>query len=320
MPPAKKSSTQNTDSSNEPTVKKTTTKKPKKETIDLSKFGNIVDIVYDAKSLNDIKNELADHLLNLYSKSGLTNHEVLYLYQPYESIDEDVADKIYNSLPAQKVDKLLLIINSPGGRIEPAYLISKVCKEISDIFVVSIPRKAKSAATLISLGAEEIHMGNMSELGPIDPQFGGLPALGLSSALERLAQLSKKYPESSDMFANYLAKKLDLGVLGYFERVSESAVHYAERLLKNKKLPNKETPDTIANRFVYSYKDHSFVIDKDEAELSLGSHIKVNTPEYMFGNKVHNFLESLNFCTKIFKKQNVSLIGTNTGFKYFDVK
>jgi hypothetical protein len=29
----------------------------------------------------------------------------------------------------------------------------------------------------------------MSELGPIDPQFGGLPALGLTSSLESLAKV-----------------------------------------------------------------------------------------------------------------------------------
>jgi ClpP class serine protease len=35
---------------------------------------------------------------------------------------------------------------------------------------VIVPNIAKSAATLFALGADEILMGYLSELGPIDPQ------------------------------------------------------------------------------------------------------------------------------------------------------
>ncbi len=290
----------------------------KTKTYDLFDFKNIIDLVINSESLSKIKKHLSVHIDKIISNYNLDNCEVLFLYQPYDSIEENTADRFYNAIPKNKSHKLLLIINSPGGRIEPAYLISKACKEFSKSFVVSIPRKAKSAATLISLGADEIHMGAMSELGPIDPQFGGLPALGLSSALERLALLSTKYPASSEMFASYLTNKLDLGVLGYFERVSESAVQYAQRLLKGKKFPGKETAESVANRFVYSYKDHSFVIDRDEAAQSLESHIKTDSDEYNLGNDIHNFLEQLNLCTRAFKKQNTSIVGSNINIDFDD--
>jgi hypothetical protein len=202
------------------------------------------------------------------------------------------------------------VVNSPGGSIEPAYLISKCCREYSEKFSVCIPRKAKSAATLISLGAHEIHMGVVSELGPIDPQFGGLPALGLSNAVERMASLCKKYPEASQMFAEYLGMKLDLRVLGYFERVSESAAQYAERLLADKQLPSGQTPNSVADRFVYTYKDHSFVIDKDEAKQFLGEMVKVNTNEYDFGNSVHNFIDNFNLVLGLVRKKHISIVGS----------
>lgn len=38
-------------------------------------------------------------------------------------------------------------------------------------FHVLIPRRAKSAATMIALGSTDIHMGETSELGPIDTQI-----------------------------------------------------------------------------------------------------------------------------------------------------
>src|SRR5262249_48776004 len=153
------------------------------------------------------------------------------------------------------------------------YLISKCCKKSTTKFVVAVPRLAKSAGTLIALGADEIHMGIISELGPIDPQIGDYPALGLGSAVEHIATLCKKHPESVEMLAKYLASSLNLHDLGYFERVSESAVQYAERLLNGKSLPFGQDPASVAKRFVYGYKDHGFVIDRDEATVILGSDI-----------------------------------------------
>jgi hypothetical protein len=162
--------------------------------------------------------------------------------------------------------------------------------------IQSCPRKAKSAATLISLGADEIHMGLMSELGPIDPQFGGLPALGMQNALEILADLTCKYPGASEMIGKYLAEKLDMGILGYFTRVTQSAAQYAERLLEGRKLLSGTTPSSLGDHFVNHYKDHSFVIDADEAEKLLGNGIvKQNTNEYMFANEVYESLSLIEY-------------------------
>jgi hypothetical protein len=222
-----------------------------------------------------------------------------------------MVDKIYEAVPTDKSKNILLILHSKGGQIEPAYLISKTCKENSAKFNVVIPRRAKSAATLISLGADEIHMGSMSELGPIDPQFSGLPALGLTSSLESLAKVVTKYPKSSEMFASFLAQKLDLRILGYFERVSESAMQYAIRLLNGKSYPMKI--EEIAKNFVYEYKDHSFVIDKDEAQKILGGTIKANTAEYALANELHQFLSKLNMLAEILREKNIGIVGTCKG-------
>jgi len=285
----------------------------KQKQYNLYDIRDVIHLIKNCEGFSSIEKPILDHINEIVSKYEM-DYNVILLYQPYESITELLLDSMYNAVSKNANKKLLLILNSPGGRVEPAYLISKTCKELSSNFIVSIPRKAKSAATLIALGANEIHMGIMSELGPIDPQFSGLPALALSSALDKLAQLSTKYPLSSEMFANYLAKKLDLDILGYFERVSESAVQYAQRLLKGKHFPNKHTEESIAQSLVYSYKDHSFVIDRDEIKQYLGEHIKVDTQEYILGNEIHAFLEMANLFSDIFKKTNFGIVGTD--FKY----
>ncbi|GAB5416225.1 MAG: ATP-dependent Clp protease proteolytic subunit [Crocinitomicaceae bacterium] len=286
--------------------------KTKQQEPDLDKFLDLIGLIKSTEDINELKGKLYKHILKIAERNNIEDYHLLFLYEPNSSIKQSMVDKIYNAIPDDNNKPILLVIHSHGGRIEPAYLISKTCKELSSKFVITIPRKAKSAATLISLGGNEIHMGPMSELGPIDPQFNGLPALGISSSLESIAKIVCKYPESSSMFSDFMKEKLDLNILGYFERVSESAQQYATRLLADKKL--KLAASEIAHKFVYEYKDHSFVIDKEEARELLGDMIKINTIEYKFANELHKFLNEVNIVLSVFKKKSLSIIGSPKDF------
>ena len=292
----------------------------KEKKCDLFKFEDILNLFKSTKNLENIKPYLTKHIDKIITKNKFDNDLILFIYAPNEPINEYTADSIYRATPIDRKKNILMIINSPGGSIEPAYLISKCCKEYAEKFEVVIPRKAKSAATLISLGADEIHMGIMSELGPIDPQMGLLPALGLTNAVEYLASLCKKFPEAGDMIAKYLSAKLDLTVLGYFNRVTESAAQYAERLLFGKELPSNYTHKDVARQFVYAYKDHNFVIDCKEAQKYLGKYVKSNSEEYLLGNEIHNFIDLSNIMLKIFDyNKSISIIGElERGFRFIN--
>lgn len=295
-----------------PVVNEVEAKKEEK-ILNPDKFMDLIKIIQGAKEINDLKPTLYKHILEIAKRNGISDkYHLLFLYEPNSSIEQGMVDKIYNAIPDGNAKPILLLIHNHGGRIEPAYLISKTCKELSPKFVVTIPRKAKSAATLISLGGNEIHMGPMSELGPIDPQFAGLPALGISSSLESIAKIVCKYPGASVMFADFMKEKLDLRILGYFERVSESAQQYAIRLLADKQL--KLTADEVAHKLVYEYKDHSFVIDKEEAKELLGDVVKVNTNEYKFGNEIHKFLNEVNIVIGILKSKSLAIVGSPRDF------
>jgi len=190
---------------------------------------------------------------------------------------------------------------SGGGEPGSAYLIGKLCSEFSNKkFVTVVPRYAKSAATLLACAADEIHMGSMSELGPIDPQMRSevsgrrVPALGLKNSIEHIASLVKKYPASATMFAQYLNLSVEPVQVGYYERVAESAMQYAERLLTPRASKLARNPKEIARWLVYEYKDHGFVIDKNEATDIFGDKIiKCNTKEYELGNTVYNALSEV---------------------------
>lgn len=64
-----------------------------------------------------------------------------------------------------------LIIHSPGGSAESAEQIVNYLRTQFSYIRAFVPLQAKSAATMIALGCDEIVMGLHSELGPIDPQI-----------------------------------------------------------------------------------------------------------------------------------------------------
>jgi len=192
-----------------------------------------------------------------------------------------------------------LIIHSGGGDIAAAYFISKLCRASSvQGFEAAVPRLAKSAATLICCGADIIHMGSMSELGPIDPQFGQIPALALKHSVEHIAQLASEYPGASEMLSSYLTKSLRIESLGFYERVAESAAQYAVRLLgsRGRVARTVEQNSELASRLVYSYKDHGFVIDANEASHTFGPDVVAqDTTEYKVVNVLYGALDFIEF-------------------------
>lgn len=69
--------------------------------------------------------------------------------------------------------RLVLILNCPGGDALAAERIIRICRSYSKDgkFSVVVPKAAKSAATMVCLGADNIGMSSTSELGPVDPQI-----------------------------------------------------------------------------------------------------------------------------------------------------
>lgn len=255
--------------------------------------------------------------------SSLGSYCYLGLLDPERSISSFDSDLLYAALKdvnSQREKDILLFILSPGGSIEPAYQISKLCRAFAkERFIVAVPREAKSAATLLALGADEIHMGPLSQLGPIDPQLGGLPALGVVQALETLASLSEKHPGSAEMFARYLRMALTVEQIGYCERISESAVQYAERLLATK--PHLASiASQVARELVYEYKNHRFVIDATEAQAHLGAEwIRTETRELEVAERIYNLYDEVNLFLGIFRSKRLLVVGRlDSGVMIFD--
>lgn len=75
---------------------------------------------------------------------------------------------LYDASPAENLHLMLV---SPGGNGEIAVRLVRAAQARCAGMTVIVPDYAKSAATLLALGAHEILMGPTSDLGPVDPQF-----------------------------------------------------------------------------------------------------------------------------------------------------
>lgn len=73
-----------------------------------------------------------------------------------------------------------LILHTPGGSPAAAEAIVNYIKtKFGNNFRIIVPQLAMSAGTMIACAGYEIVMGNQSSLGPVDPQFNGIPAYNI---------------------------------------------------------------------------------------------------------------------------------------------
>jgi membrane-bound ClpP family serine protease len=184
--------------------------------------------------------------------------------------------------PTGKIEKLDLFLNSPGGFLDPAYKIVRICKEYSNEFNVIIPFSAKSAATVICLGAKEIVMSSLSELGPIDPIIQHpykpevrVPARVIKDFFHFLSSTETEGKIIVDQsFKLQMANLLDPYFIGSYQTALRSSKQIAEILLGENALKGnaakiKDTSDKLTEY----YFSHNFVIDRNEAR-ELGLNVK----------------------------------------------
>jgi hypothetical protein len=73
-----------------------------------------------------------------------------------------------------------LILHTPGGDLSATESIVDYLRSIFGTNIRAfVPQIAMSAGTMIALSCKEIVLGKHSNLGPIDPQIGGVPAHGV---------------------------------------------------------------------------------------------------------------------------------------------
>ena len=100
-----------------------------------------------------------------------------------------------------------LILHTPGGDLAAAESIVDYLRRMfgRDIRAI-VPQLAMSAGTMIACSCNEIVMGKQSNLGPIDPQLGGIPANGVIAEFKQALDEIKEDPHKIPIWQAIIGK------------------------------------------------------------------------------------------------------------------
>ncbi len=177
--------------------------------------------------IREIEAETGRTLLCYVSRDSIDQADTYHLTRLLEAVNQEA--------------RITLLLDSPGGDIDAAekfvHLLREVCEsssESSPALEVVVPHRAKSAATLIALGADRIVMSDSSELGPIDPQFpyagDWVPVFALLRAYEKAEERCAKFPDNTAFAVAF--GEFDQILVEAARQVESRARTCAENLLK----------------------------------------------------------------------------------------
>jgi len=206
----------------------------------------------------------------------LRNSKVL-VYFSYTPLDDTIIIPLYKQLKeighTKKID---LILHSYGGAVDTPYKVVTLIREFCDEFAVIVPFVAKSAASMLVLGADEVVMGPISELGPVDPLVTHpvykdilVPVQAVWHCLDYLQRsiISSAEPEVASFMITPLLNKLDPWLIGDYEKTIKASRQYAKTLLSKYMLKdNPERVQSVMQALTEGYFSHGYPIGRREAK------------------------------------------------------
>lgn len=229
----------------------------------------------------------AEHLLAKCCDAvkAIRHRPLLILYYPERShIDYEDVEQCYEVFrgsgitPENSLANLDVLIHTNGGLVDPAYQLALVVRLFAGHVAYLVPERAVSAGTLQCLSANEIYLGHLASLGPLDITVGEVGLASIDGLLEFAVEGQRKLVEycegaPSDMIASATITKLidELGAtrLGVLFKERKLTEEYAKELLSRYMFSDrkraKKVADRIAKFLVYSRPTHEFHIDIDLA-------------------------------------------------------
>lgn len=100
-----------------------------------------------------------------------------------------------------------LILHTPGGNpLATEGIVKYLHKIFGDDIEIFIPHMAMSAGTMLACSGKKIWMGKESFLGPVDPQFSGVPAYNIKKEFEEAKKELVEKPETFKSWQILLSK------------------------------------------------------------------------------------------------------------------
>ncbi len=132
------------------------------------------------------------------SRPGVMNSEIN---------DSDMLGFMNAVYGLDKTKGLDIVFHTPGGSPLATEGIVKYLHKLFDNDInLIVPHMAMSAGTMFGCSCREIWMGKQSFLGPIDPQFSGVPAYKIKKEFEEAKRELTENPETFRIWQLRLAK------------------------------------------------------------------------------------------------------------------
>ena len=225
----------------------------------------------------------------------------------FQEIQRELEETVTTSREETTID---IWIYSPGGSATAAYKIFLELRSYCYKLRAVIPDNAKSAATLLAIGCDEIYMAPAAELGPLDAQIEHpdrenvrVSALNVAKALGYLSSFANDFivegggdiyqhtelprldvlREVSSFTAAFMepiVKKLDPQLMHRATNDLDIARRYAVLMLENRNLSSSDEElrtlddEDLAFHLVEGYPAHEFLISRSHA-TELGLPIKL---------------------------------------------
>ena len=220
---------------------------------------------------------------------------VIFFSGPLTNITVD--RYIETILPYKERGELGIVLSTFGGDPDAAYRMARVSKKYFGGYTLYVFGYCKSAGTLLALGANEIVMSPLGELGPLDVQLlkeddlmYRQSGLDLTHGLINLSMNAYEYFEvvfldilrksggsittkTAAHISTELVKSLYGNVFAQIDPLRVGAVGRANRIGKEYALRLSQDKEAI-ERLINSYPSHTFVIDYEEAKELL-KHTKI---------------------------------------------
>lgn len=221
----------------------------------------------------------------------------------------------------KNASKCVVILTTRGGDAHSGYRIGRCLRHnYPDYVKICVPSYCKSAGTLIAICGNEIAIGDLGELGPLDIQVRKPSEFGEhSSGLDPLQALTVALEHARDAFrrtllemrrgaklstklAGEFASQIAVGVVaplyaqidpnraGELQRAMEIAYAYGDRLDKY----TENLREGALKTLTVEYPSHGFVIDRKEAKQLFHRVSDLTTEEATFTQSIWQLLQDEN--------------------------
>lgn len=149
-----------------------------------------------------------------------------------------------------------LLLHTPGGNLSATEsIVDYLRKMFGNNIRAIIPQIAMSAGTMIACSCNEIIMGKQSNIGPIDPQFGGIPAHGVIAEFEKALSEIKDDPSKIPIW-QVIVSKYHPTFLGECEKAIELSNEIVSDWLKLNMFEKDDDKDNKVKNILKQLNNH----------------------------------------------------------------